>query len=350
MVNRSALPDPDKKPPQQQGRESPPNVSVFNYTENEYEAKNIANIEEWLAFKDKPGITWVNIEGLERLTVERLASTLNIHPLVVEDILDTNRRPKAETFDEHVYLNLRMIFTREGEEKVSSEQVNFILGRDFIITIQEGAKGDVFDPLRERIRTGKGRTRKLGPDYLLYAMVDAIVDNYYNVMEGISDQVEDLEDELMERPTHKTLQTLHQLKTGMLFLKKSVWPLREALDYLEHDESRFIREGTSVYFRDIFDHTIQLMDQIETHRDILSGMIDIYLSATSNKLNAIMKRLSLIMTIFMPLTLLSGIGGMSEWSMMTGPENWRIAYPLFLLGLGVIGVGTYLLFRWKKWN
>ena len=225
----------------------------------------------------------------------------------------------------------------------NTEQISLILGPNFVISFQE-KEGTVFNPVRERIRNGKGRIRKMGPDYLAYALLDVIVDNYFVIMEKLGEKIEFLEEELVTQPGPETLQTIHHLKREMIFFRKAVWPLREVIGSLERGESPLIKGTSRVYLRDVYDHTIQVIDTIETFRDMVSGMLDIYLSSISNRLNAVMKVLTIIATIFMPLTFLAGIYGMNFKYM---PElEWRWGYLMFWLIM--IGIGAFMLIYFKK--
>jgi magnesium transporter len=325
-------------------------LSAFHYDEANCSEKNLEKPEDCLEYKSRPGVSWINVDGgLAPDLVEKIGGYFDVHPLVIEDILQPNQRPKLEEFDHYLYVVLKMFSLDKNNKTIIQERVCMILGENVLITFQE-KPGDIFDPLRNKLRHNQGKIRKLGPDYLAYSLIDAVVDYYYIILEKISEQIEKLEDELMNTPTQKTIHAIHNLRNEMLFLMKSVWPLREVLDHLTHDETVIIKPTTVLYLRDVYDHTIQIMEQLEILRDIVSGMLDIYLSSINNKMNAVMKRLTLITTIFMPLTVIAGIGGMSEWTMMTGAENWKIAYPLFILVTILIGFITYLYFKWKQWT
>jgi len=239
-----------------------------------------------------------------------------------------------------------MLHYDEHENGVKAEQVSLILGPTWVISFQE-SWGDVFDSVRERIRGDKGRIRKVGADYLAYALIDAVVDNYFMILEKVGEDIEEIEDELVTNPVPETLQTLHNLKRQMIFLRKSVWPLREVISRLERWESPLIQKSTHIYLRDVYDHTIQVIDAVETFRDMLSGMLDIYLSSVSNRMNEVMKVLTIIATIFIPLTLVAGLYGMNFRYM---PElEWRWSYPLVLLVMLTIGVLMVMYFRKKRW-
>ena len=283
------------------------------------------------------------VHAVENL--QKLGECYHLHPLILEDILNTDQRPKIEDFDDYIYIVLRLINYNQDKE-VTSEQISLILGRNFVISLQE-SDGAVFAPILERLRTSKGRIRKSGADYLVYTLMDIIVDNYFVVLEKFGEALEYLEEEVVTKPSTQTLQDIHRFKYDMIMLRKSVWPLREVIGRLERRESDLIQEATGIYFKDVYDHTIVAIDNIETYRDILSGMLDIYLSSISNRLNEIMKVLTIIATIFMPLTFLAGVYGMNFKHM---PElEWTWGYPASL-GL-MLGISLTMLFffRRKRW-
>ena len=322
-------------------------ITVINYDETHFQEREIKTIEECFVYKDKPTVTWINIDGLHQVEIlEKLGNCYELHPLVLEDILNTDQRPKMEDYGEYIYIVLRMLDYSDTDKGIVTEQVSLILGPNFVFSFQE-KEGDVFNPVRERIRNSKGRIRRMGADYLAYALLDSIVDNYFIILEKFGEKIEFLEEELVSQPKPETLQTIHHLKKEMIFLRKAVWPLREVISGLERGESSLIKQGTGIYLRDVYDHTVQVIDTIETYRDMLSGMLDIYLSSVSNRLNAVMKVLTVIATIFMPLTFLAGIYGMNFKYM---PElDWRWGYPV--IWLIMIGIGVFMLvyFRKKKW-
>jgi magnesium transporter len=323
-------------------------IRILDYDEEHFQEVEIETVGECLPFQDKPTVTWINVQGIHEVDVlERLGDCFGLHPLTVEDILNTDQRPKVEDFGEYIYIVLRMISYNDDRDEIVTEQTSLVLGPTFVISFQEGARGHVFDPVRDRIRTGKARVRRLGPDYLAYSLVDSIVDNYFTVLERLGEDIEFLEDELVTNPRPGTLQSIHDLKREMIFLRKSVWPLREVISALERGESSLIQDSTRIYLRDVYDHTIQVIDAVETLRDMLSGMLDIYLSSISNRMNEVMKVLTIIATIFIPLTLIAGIYGMNFQYM---PElQWRWAYPMVWLVMIVIGGLMLLYFRRKKW-
>jgi len=278
--------------------------------------------------------------------IEKLGKQFELHSLILEDILHTEQRPKYEDFDKYIFIVLGMLSFNEEIQAVESEQVSLILGANFVISFQERT-GDVFEPIRDRIRNAKGRIRKMGPDYLAYALTDAIVDSYFAILEKVGEKIESMEEELVSDPTEKTLHQIHTMKREMISLRRSVWPLREVISGMQKSESSVIKELTEIYLRDVYDHTIQIIDTIESFRDMVSGMLDIYLSSISNKMNAVMKVLTIIATIFIPLTFVAGIYGMNFEHM---PElKWKWAYPgVWVVMLVITGIMlTY--FRRKKW-
>jgi len=278
--------------------------------------------------------------------IEKIGNHFNIHPLILEDIVNTGQRPKMEDFIDYIFIVLKMLYYDEKENETKAEQVSLILGSNFVISFQE-SEGDVFDTIRKRIRSDRGRIRRMGADYLAYALIDAIVDNYFIILEKLGEKIEDIEDELVTNPAPATLQAIHDLKREMIFLRKSVWPLREVVSRLERWESPLINKSLDIYLRDVYDHTIQVIDSIETFRDMLSGLFDIYLSSVSNRMNEIMKVLTIIATIAIPLTVITGIYGMNFQSM---PElQWWWSYPIVLLVMLTLGILMIIYFRRKKW-
>jgi magnesium transporter len=324
-----------------------PKITIIDYDETQFQEKEIKKIEECLLFKDKSTVTWINVDGLHKIEIlEKLGECYRLHPLVLEDILNTDQRPKMEDYGEYLYIVLRTLNYNDKNKEIITEQISLVLGPNFVFSFQE-REGNVFDPIREHIRNSKGRIRKMGADYLAYALLDAIVDNYFIILEKLGERIEPLEDELVTQPTPETLQIIHHLKREMIFLRKAVWPLREVISGLERGESSLIKQNIGVYLRDVYDHTVQVIDTIETFRDMVSGMLDIYLSSVSNRLNAVMKVLTIIATIFMPLTFLAGIYGMNFKYM---PElEWRWGY--LMVWLIIIGIGVFMLtyFKKKRW-
>jgi magnesium transporter len=322
-------------------------ITVLDYDAGQFQEKEVETVEECFPFKDTPTVTWINIDGIHEVEViERIGRHFNIHPLILEDILHTGQRPKMEDFEDYIFVVVKMLYYDDEEHKITSEQVSLILGSNFVISFQE-REGDVFDPIRERIRKAKGRIRRLKADYLAYALIDTIVDHYFVVLEKIGERIEDMEEELVTNPKPETLQDIHNLKRELIFLRKSVWPLREVISGLERGDSSLIDESTGIYFRDVYDHTISVADTVETFRDMVSGMLDIYLSSVSNKMNEVMKVLTIIATIFIPLTFVAGIYGMNFEFM---PElKWHWGYFAALALMLVVVVVMVIYFRRKRW-
>lgn len=322
-------------------------ITIMDYDETQFQVRETETLEECYPFKDRPTIIWINIDGIHEIeTLEKLGDCFGLHPLTLEDILNTDQRPKIEDYGEYIFIVLKMLYPDDDTGEILSEQVSLVLGKNFVISFQE-REGDIFNSVRERIRNGKGRIRKMGADYLVYSLLDSIVDNYFIILEKLGERIEFLEEKLIINPVPETINLIHKLKREMIFLRRSVWPLREVIGSIERGESSLIKGSTNIYLRDVYDHTIQVIDTIETFRDILSGMLDIYLSSVSNRLNAVMKVLTIIATIFMPLTFIAGIYGMNFKYM---PElEWRLGYPVILLTMVSIGVLMLVSFRKKKW-
>ncbi len=329
-------------------------ITIFDYDENNFIEKETFGAEDCIPFKEKATVTWINVDGVHRIDIlEKLTSSYNIHHLVLEDILNINQRAKAEDFGEYIFIAVKMLTFNDGVDEVVDEQVSMILGKNFLISFQEEKQGDVFDGIRQRIRAGKGRIRKMGADYLAYALLDAIVDSYFSILEKIGEKVEALEETVVSNPSPHVLQTINKLKRTLIFLRKSVWPLREVVHGLTQFESGMLSDNALVYYRDIYDHVIQVVDTIEAFRDTVSGMLDIYLSSLSHRLNEVMKVLTIIATIFMPLTFIAGIYGMNfHWqgSRFNMPElNWKFGYFFALSIMASVALGMVLYFKKKKW-
>ncbi|PNX47132.1 MAG: magnesium and cobalt transport protein CorA [Thermoplasmata archaeon M9B1D] len=327
-------------------------ISILDYSIGKYTDKEVKNVEECFSLKRSPSVSWINVDGLhETDIIERLGNCFSIHPLVLEDIVNTDQRPKIEDYEKYFFIVLKMLLVDDKEQEIHSEQVSIIFGERFVISFQETI-GDVFDQIRERIRKGKGRIRKMGADYLAYSLIDAIVDNYYAILEKIGEKVESLEEDLVSNPSPETLQKIYNLKREMVYLRKSVWPLRDVISNMLRDESKLIKKETHIYLRDLYDHTIQVIDTIETFRDMISGMLDIYMSSISNKMNEVMKVLTIFAAIFIPLTFIVGVYGMNfdRTFPFNMPElNWQFGY-IFVWGIMISLVIVMLgYFKHKKW-
>lgn len=322
-------------------------IELIGYDPSSVEEQRFPTVDDCLPHLERTGIVWVNVEGVHDVEIIRhLGERFALHPLVLEDIVNTVQRPKIEDYDDYLFLVLRMLRPTGGGD-FTSEQLSIILGANHLFTFQEGLQGDVFDTVRERIRNGKGKIRGMGADYLAYALIDAIVDSYFSVLEDLGERIVNLEEDLALAPDRSTLVEINDIKKEIIFLRKAVWPLREAVSFLEHGDSRLLSPATRLYFRDVYDHTVQVIDTVETYRDLLSGMLDLYLSSISNRINEVMKFLTVIGTIFMPLTFLVGVYGMNFKHM---PElEWHNGYFLlwgFMVGLSIAMI---IYFRRKRW-
>lgn len=323
-------------------------LRLFEFNEHKLDEREL-ELSDFRKSLSVPSTTvkWINIDGIHRVDIlEEIGKAFDLHDLVLEDILNTAQRPKIEDYGGYVYIVAKMLYLDEATGETVPEQVSIVLGNHFVLSFQEEGR-DVFDTVRVRLRNQAGRIRKQGADYLAYSLLDAIVDNYFIVLEKIGDRLEQAEDNLLVTANGDTLRSIQGLKREMLFLHKAVWPLREVLGSLERRESALIQESTEIYLRDVYDHIIELMDTIETFRDMLSGMLDIYLSSASNRMNEIMKVLTVISTFFIPLTFIAGVYGMN-FSYM--PElKWRWGYPLSLILMSVIAFLMMYYFKKKKW-
>jgi len=330
-----------------EGRSEAVRITVMDYDEQTFTERQVEKVEDCYVFKTTPTVTWINIDGIHDVDViEKIGGHFGLHSLVLEDIVNPGQRPKFEDFEKYIYIVLRMLTFDESKGKIDSEQVSLILGPNYVISFQERL-GDVFGLIRDRIRTGKGRIRKMGADYLAYALVDAIVDGYFGILEGLSEKIEHMEEELVRYPDEKILRQIHYLKREMIGLRKSVWPLRELVSGLERSESWLIKDTTDVFLRDVYDHTIQVIDAVETFRDMVSGMLDIYLSSVSNRMNEVMKVLTIFAAIFIPLTFIAGIYGMNFEFM---PElKYKGGYFIVLGIMFAAATGMLIYFKRKKW-
>ncbi|MEA1939870.1 MAG: magnesium/cobalt transporter CorA, partial [Candidatus Caldatribacteriota bacterium] len=322
-------------------------ITVIDYDNKKIRERVEESIGEIVPRKNVQNVTWINLNSVKKIKIiEKIGENFNLHPLILEDIIDTKQRPKIKDFGDYLFIILKMFYCDKNDNKIKIEQVSLILGKNYVISFQE-REGDVFDSIRERIRNDIGRIRKSGADYLIYTLIDAIVDNYFVTIEKLGEDIEKLEDKVISRPNPSNLRSVHKLKRNLIFLRKSVWPLREVINNLQVGETALIRKQTIPYLKDVYGHTIQVIDNVETLREIIAGILDIYLSSTSNKMNEIMKVLTIIATIFIPLTFITGIYGMNFRFM---PEiKWIWGYPVALFVMLAIGAGMIIYFKKKKW-
>lgn len=321
-------------------------IRRIRYDEQLYEDLDLAVGQPLAPPLDERQVTWISVIGLHQVDViEAIGKAFDVHPLALEDIVHAGQRPKLDDYERQLFIVLNALESVD-DQHIAAEQVSLLVGPNYVVSFQEHDSA-LFDPVRERVKAGKGRCRKLGADYLAYALLDTVVDHYFVVLERFSEVTERLEETLIQHPDPNVPGTLHGLKRQMILLRKSVWPLREVVSGLQRIESPLITDATQLYLRDVYDHTVRVIDTIETLRDLLSGMLDIYLSSLSYRLNEVMKVLTVIATIFIPLTFLTSIYGMNFADM---PElKWRWGYPAVWLLIIAIGGGMVYYFRKKRW-
>jgi magnesium transporter len=350
-----------------QGRNLPPGTPVFigpertgragvrvmDYNADRFEERRLGAAQECGRYLTTDTVTWINVDGIHDVaTVQTVAQQFRLHPLVIESIVNTGQRPKVELHGTVVYMVVKMLMWDEAAGELDSEQVSLVLGGNFVLSFQE-KEGDVFEPVRERVRNATGRVRTAGADYLFYTLLDCLVDGYFSIMENSEEAIDHLEEQITDDPKPVILRELRQTRRRLIFLRKSVWPLREAVSVLCRGDSDLIREDSLPYLRDVYDHAVQVMDTIESFRDVVSGMQDTYLGNVSNRMNEVMKMLTIIATIFIPLTFIAGIYGMnfrpeaSPWNM---PElEWYWGYPAVLLVMALVVGAMLVYFRRKRW-
>ena len=320
-------------------------ITVFNYAGVRCDEQQVLSVDE-LGPPTDESVTWVNVGGVHKMEIlESCGKQFQLHSLLLEDIANTDQRPKLDDYETCLFLVMKMLSVTDRQDIVV-EQVSLVFGQNFVLSFQENGT-DVFTPVRDRLRGGKGRLRQSRADYLFYALVDAIVDQYFAVLEALGEKIEALQELVVSDPKPETLRQIHALKQQLLFLRRAVWPLREVTNNLSRSECPFLHESTKVFFRDVYDHVVQVVDTIETLREMVSASLDIYLSSISYRLNAVMKVLTIITTIFMPLTFIVGIYGMNFEHM---PElKWEWGYPLVLSVLAMIAITMLGFFIRKKW-
>lgn len=325
-------------------------ISVMEYDAEGVNEWSTGSIEEALTRRAGRGVTWIDVVGLHDVElVQRLGEVFDLHNLALEDVLNTGQRPKLEVHDDHLFVIMRLI--HQGSV-LESEQISLFVGEGFLLTFQE-IPGDVFDGVRERIRHGRGRIRSRGSDYLAYAVIDSIVDNFFPVLEELGARLESLEEEVIEDPDQATVRGLHTARKDLLALRRAAWPEREVVSLMERLESPLMERETRIFLRDCYDHAVQILDLVETYRDLATSLLDLYLSTVSNRMNEVMKVLTVLASIFIPLTFLAGIYGMNfdpgsgPWNM---PElHWEWGYPAFWVVSVLLAGGLLLLFKRKDW-
>ncbi|MBW4423994.1 MAG: magnesium/cobalt transporter CorA [Nostoc desertorum CM1-VF14] len=330
----------------------PPIILLIDYNQTNFIREQIATPEECVPYLEMESTSWVDVQGLGSQDIlQRLGNIFELHPLVLEDIVNVPERPKTEDYEDQLLFISRMVVPKEIICGFYSEQVSLVLGKNYLLTVQEEPEHDCFEGVRSRIAKNKGIIRKQGADYLAYAVLDAIIDGFFPVLELYGERIEELEEEVIVRPTPQTLQSIYKIRRELLQLRRAIWPQRDAINSLIRDGSELISEEVRIYLRDCYDHTVQVMDMVETYRELASGLMDVYLSAVSNKMNEIMKVLTVVSSIFIPLTFVAGIYGMNfntEKSPYNMPElNWYWGYPICLAGMGAIAL-SLLFFFWRR--
>lgn len=326
--------------------DEPVSLQCIKYAEEGVEETE-PGLSDSLPLPEPKSVTWLNISGVhDTAFIERIGTEYNVHPLTMEDIVHTDQRPKLEDYENYLFVVTKMVYYEPEKENLTVEQISFVVAPNLVLSFQEH-KADVFDPVRQRIRTAKGKIRKMGSDYLAYALIDAIVDNYFSILEKMGDVVQELDLQVMESPERSALNSLNTLKREMILLRKSIWPLREVINSMMRGETKLITKPVIVFLRDVYDHTIQVNDAIETYRDLVSGLMDVYLSSVSNRMNEVMKMLTIIATIFIPLTFLAGLYGMN-FDFMPELHVWW-AYPTLLAVMLAIAVIMLVYFKRKDW-
>ncbi len=324
-----------------------PILSYIDYSEDKYEVNKDILLAECLPLRESSTVSWINMDGLHDVELlDAFGKAFDLHPLALEDVLNTGHPPKFEEFDDSALIITKMLYFDEEQSRIDAEQISLFLTRNNVLSFQE-RPGDVFDGVRERLRRKSGRIRQRGADYLVYTLVDSVVDSYFHILEKIGDRIDQLEAELITQPSPELLQQVHQMKGQLIFLRKTIWPMREQVAALLHGESSLFAESTNIFLRDLYDHTIQVLDTVESFRETASGLVDLYMSSVSQKTNEIMQVLTIMASIFIPLTFIAGIYGMNFELM---PElKWRYGYPMVWGLMLLCGVGMLWYFKRKKW-
>ncbi|MBN1845173.1 MAG: magnesium/cobalt transporter CorA [Sedimentisphaerales bacterium] len=322
-------------------------ITVIDYDAAAIQRKTVSQTKQCLPFKETATVTWINIDGLHDVkVVEDIGRLFDLHPLILEDILHTNQRPKIENHERHLFVVMRMIRFDDETGRILSEQFSMVLGEHYLITFQE-CVGDVFEPIRQRLGDPQSRLRKNGPDYLLYRLMDSLVDHYFVVLEKVGDRIEALQEEVARDPAEGTLQNIHRMRREMISFRRAVWPVRDLISSLQRQETPLLSEAYQVFFNDLYDHIVRVVDTTESYREMISGMLDLYMSSISNKMNAVMKVLTIIATIFIPLTFIAGVYGMNFDTM---PElHWRWGYATIWGIMGAVFIAMLFYFKRKKW-
>lgn len=324
----------------------PPEMVLIDYNADGACRVHLDKPEDFTPYMASASVSWVDVRGLgDEELLKRLGQVFKLHPLVLEDVVNVPQRPKVEDYDDQLVIIAQMVVPKANGIGFWREQVSLILGRTYLLTVQEEPEHDCFDPVRDRIRFSKGTIRERGADYLAYTLLDSIIDGFFPVLEDYGERIEDLENEVVARPTPKTLDKIHQIRRDLLLLRRAIWPQRESINALIRDASPLISKDVQIYLRDCYDHAIQVLDMVETYRELASSLMDVYLSSVSNRMNEIMKVLTVISTLFIPITFVVGLYGMNFKYM---PElEWRWGYPLVWLVMLAIEA-SLVYFFWKR--
>lgn len=320
-------------------------LEIITYDRESHDKYVASDVPDLIAQIKPDRVNWVNLDGLSNLAIiEKLQAHFCLHSLLVEDVLN-DQRPKAEEYEDYLFMTLKMLYRIDGPE-IDYEQISFVLGKNFLLTFQE-KEGDLFDPFRERIRQDQGRVRKKQADYLMYRLIDITVENYYNVLDNIGQHIEEIEDSIRSNTSAETFQKIQTIKKELIYLHKALYPLRDALGKVLKDESDFIREENVRYYSDVYDHVIHIIDSLDTYRDLTSGLTDMYINTQNSKLNEVIRVLTIISTIFMPLTFIVGVYGMN---FRFFPElEWRYGYAIVWIFMLTIAGGMIGYFKFKRW-
>lgn len=322
-------------------------VECFDYTKDNIEESILLNIEEAAGYKYTDSVTWINIDGLKHTDkIENIGKQYNLHPLVLEDIVNTSQRPKIDDYDDYLFIVLKMLYYDE-QEQIVIEQVSMVLGKNYVLTFQE-SEGDVFEPIRKRLRFANGRIRGLKSDYLLYALIDAVVDNYFSIIETLGHKIEDLETELFNGDARENVNVdIQQLKREILKVRRAIFPLREIINRVEKEDSTLIYKRTITYYRDVYDHLIQVSENIDIYREMIWSLMDMYMTTVSNRMNEVMKVLTIMSSIFIPLSFLAGLYGMNFEYI---PElQYKNGYFVLIGVMLLIFLSLIIYFKRKKW-
>ncbi len=323
------------------------NITCFDYNQDNYTMKDDISVEDALSPIPENYTRWINVSGVHEISIiSKIGEHFGIHHLVLEDILNTQQRPKFEDHDDYIYIVLRELYLNKETKGIRSEQVSLLIGQNYLVSFLE-RQGEVFDPIRNRIIFGKGLIRKNGSDYLAYGLIDTIIDYYFLILDVYSEKIEDMEDESLADPKPETLSRIQKLKGDMITLRKGIWPLRDVIVSVERSNSRLINDVNNIYFKDVHDHVIQAMDLLDIFRDMLASFTDVYLSSMTFKLNEVMKVLAIISTIFIPLTFIAGVYGMNFEFMPELRKPW--GYPLIVSIMFSLGVVMLIIFKRKRW-